>query len=455
MIDVTEEGADPEGNESITPVLRELRGNDTLLKFPEGRYYMDSQFRFTNFENFGLVGYDATLVPASYHDFDGPRYRLFRLGTASNPGVDARMEGFRVDQRADNTGIRVISAEVTDGLFVQDIYIHGVHDSGTWGPGLFNVLDPSGTGRVRRFRAFDGGVPTDETPHAGQTSARGPSGINTNAHSYGHIRYEGCVLGGFPGNGLYAVSEGRIDVDHGWFQNCQGGSIRLGAPRGSIKHAVVVINRNTNETYRQIPIRIDRANWITIEDVSIRMPRPNGYAIRLMNGVNGASIRDSDVYVGPKVNSGIRIDPETGPTYISNVDIQFDGGGNAIKILGTDAGEVGLQDVRITGDASGSPMRHAIYCERNGARFRYLEVDQRGPSRRRALELNGSDYIVYDSSFHTTNFPIVINGDDVWIGRCYSRAEDDSASVRISSVAGDNIRFGRANEFPNGIIDRR
>ena len=46
VIDVVEAGADNEGNESITPTLREHRGNDTLLKFPEGRYYMDSQFRY-------------------------------------------------------------------------------------------------------------------------------------------------------------------------------------------------------------------------------------------------------------------------------------------------------------------------------------------------------------------------------------------------------------------------
>lgn len=455
VIDVVDAGADNEGNESITPVLRKHRGDNTLLKFPKGRYYMDSQFRFTDFENFGMVGYDATLEPANYYHFDGPQYRLFRLGTGSRPGHDLRIEGFHVDQTAPETGIRVLSAEVTDGLFVQDVYIDGVHDSGTWGPGLFNITDSNGSGVVRRFRASDGGIPSDESPHAGNTSARGPCGINTNGNHKGSIRYESCVLGGFPGNGLYAVTGGgRVDVDHGWFQNSLGASVRLGAPRGSITDAVMVVNKNSKDTYRQIPLRIDYANWFTIENVSIRMPRPNGYALRLMDGVNGAVIRGSEIDIGPRVNSGIRIDHETGPSYIDDVDIRIDGGGSAIKILGRDAGEIGLQDVRIKGDASGSPMRYAIYCERNGCRFRHMDVVQRGDSRRRGLQLNGEDYVVYDCGFTTTNCPIVVNGDDVWFGDCYSNAVDDSASLRLTSVAGNNIRLG-SNYFPDGVSDRR
>ncbi|WP_223302066.1 hypothetical protein [Haladaptatus sp. R4] len=137
VIDVTEAGADNDGNESITPVLEDNADDDTLLYFPEGEYYMDSQFRFTGFTNFGMVGQNATLIPANYNDFDGGgdnNYRLFRLGVVDQPGKDLRVENFTVDQTEDNTGIRVIEAEVTDGLTIRDIEVKGTHDSGTWGP---------------------------------------------------------------------------------------------------------------------------------------------------------------------------------------------------------------------------------------------------------------------------------------------------------------------------------
>ena len=115
VIDMTEVGADDDGNDSITPVLREHADDDTLLYFPSGEYYMDEQFRFTGFENFGIVGDEATIVPANYYDFDdnGGSYRLFRLGVEYDPGTDLRFEGFTIDQTADDTGIRVI--EIRNG----------------------------------------------------------------------------------------------------------------------------------------------------------------------------------------------------------------------------------------------------------------------------------------------------------------------------------------------------
>lgn len=454
VIDVTEEGADDEGNESVTPVLRSLADDDTLLKFPDGEYYMDSQFRFTNFRNFGMVGYDATLVPANYHDFDGPRYRLFRMGTYANPGRDLRVEGFRVDQTADDTGIRVLNAEVTDGLIVQDVYIHGLHDSGTWGPGLFNITDPNGSGFVRRFRAFDGGLHADDTPNAGNMGS-GPTGILTNSNHRGTIRYESCVLGGFPGTGLYVgCPDGDVVVDRGWYQNSDTASIRLGVSSGRIENAVVAVSRNPDRDTTQIPIRLDYGNWITVDGVDVRMSRANGNAIRIRNGVDGAYIRNSSIAIGgSNPATAIRIYPNVGPTYVRDVDIDMGVSGYALRIDGDDAGEVGVQDVTITGDGGGSPVQHAIYCERNGCRFRGLDVDQPGDSRRRALLLTGHDYIVYNCDLRSTNYPVRVEGDDVWIEDCYASAYDDSASIRLSGSAGHVVL--KNNTFPDGVSDGR
>jgi len=148
-----------------------------------------------------------------------------------------------------------------------------------------------------------------------------------------------------------------------------------------------------------------------------------------MNGVDTTSIVNSEISVADGLNNGIRIDPEAGATAIQDVDIEIDGSANAVQIHGQDAGAVDLQDVRITGDADGSTMRHAILCTRNGCRFDELSVEQHGPNKRRGIELRGDDATVVDSEFTTTHTPIVVHGaDDVTIENCYADSVDDVSS---------------------------
>ena len=453
VVDVVEAGADPEGNESITPVLREVVDDDTLLEFPNGRYYVDEQLRFTGFENVGFVGENATLVPATYHEFDGPQYRLFRLGTSDAPGRDLRFEGFDVDQTADETGIRVINAEVEDGLLVRDVTIHGVHDSGTWGPGLFNVTEPDGEGVVTRFRAEDGAVHVDETPNAGNRW-RGATGIIVNPAHRGTIVFEDCNLGGFPDNGLYSSNEtGRVGVDGGRFRNSTTASIRLSGTEGRIRDATVIVDDDPHDSKGQHAIRLDGGDQ-ALENVTVDVPQPNGDAIRIMNDVNNASISNSELTVGERPNAGVRIDPEAGATTLEDVTIDIDGSANAVRILGGDAEPVVLEDVRITGDAVGTRNRHAIFCERSGCRFVGLDVEQVGGDSRRGLELRGSEYIVADSEFVTTHTPIVVNGGDgVTIEDTVAQSVGGGYSLRITGDSG-TVDL-EDNEFPDGVRDDR
>ncbi|WP_176548079.1 hypothetical protein [Natrinema sp. CBA1119] len=454
VIDVVEAGADDEGDESITPVLREHVDDDTLLTFPPGRYYMDEQLRFTGFENVGFVGEDATLVPATYHEFDGPQYRLFRMGTSNTPGRELRFEGFDIDQTASDTGIRVLSAVVEDGLVVRNVFIRGVHDSGTWGPGWFDITDPDGRGLVERFCAADGGLHVDDTPNAGNMW-RGPTGIGVDPNHRGTLVFDDCVLGGFPGTGLYASNEtGRIDVDGGRFRNSGTASIRLGGATGTIRDATIVVDENPHDSNGQHAIRLDHGDQFAIEGISIDIPQPNGDAIRIMNGVDTTSIVNSEISVADGLSNGIRIDPEAGATAIQDVDIEIDGSANAVQIHGQDAGAVDLQDVRITGDADGSTMRHAILCKRNGCRFDGLSVEQHGPNKRRGIELRGDDATVVDSAFTTTHTPIVVHGADaVTIENSYADSVDDVSSLTIISDSG-SVSLAN-NEFPDGVRDTR
>jgi hypothetical protein len=416
---------------------------------------MDEQVRFTSFENVGLVsedGAEVTLVPANYHDFSGPA-RLFRLGTGGNPGRNLHFEGFHVDQTTSETGIRVINAEVTDGLHVKDVFIHGEHDSGTWGPGLFNIVDPDGEGIVDCFRAFDGGVFADETPNSG-TVSRGPTGIHVNGHE-GTLVFKDCILGGFPGTGLYASNDGRVEIEGGWFENSVTGSLRLGVDEGRIENAIVVVDDPIDDRpVSQHPIRLDHGSQIDVQNVTIDAPNSNGNAIRVLQGVESASISNTRVNYDNGGSAAIRIDENAGATSFENVEVNINADAYAFRLLGGDAGEVVLQNVDIDGDAGGSPVPPAIYCERNNCEFDELSVTQTGGDGRRGIELRGSNYTVTDSEFETSNVPITVhNADDVHIEGNYARADNQSRSLRIMGDSG-SVTFEN-NEFPGGVEDRR
>lgn len=451
VVDMVEAGADPNGNESITSVVQQNIADDTLLKFPEGEYYMDSQVRFTGFNNVGIVGDGATIVPANYSSFDGPQYRLFRLGTSGSPGRSVWFEGFDVDQTASNTGIRVISAEVSDELVVRDVFIHGVHDSGTWGPGLFNITDPDGVGIVDCFRAFDGGQHVENTPHGGRW--RGATGIMLNGNHQGHITFKDCVLGGFPDNGLYASGEnGRIDIEGGWYENSATASVRLSGNEGSISNAIVVVDDNPTGAEGQHGVRLDQGSY-TLSNVTIDTPNQNGESIRIMSRVDSTTVENTLIKAGGQ-STAVRIDNGAGAVDFRNSEVEINGSAYAFRILGNSPGAVSLEDVNVVGSAGGSPIQPAIFCERNNCQFDGISVEQLGGGRRRGLELRGSNYEITNSEFETSHIPIIVhNANDVEIENTYARADDGSTSVHVRSGS-SGVSF-QGNDLPQGIDDRR
>lgn len=448
VVDVADAGADTSGNTSITPVLRRYAEDDTLLRFPEGRYYMDSQLRLTDFRNFGLVGDgDATLVPANYGDFSGPQYRLFRLGTPWDPGQDLRVEGFHVDQTASNTGIRVLDVGISTGLSVRDIVIEGRHDSGTWGPGLFNITDPDGVGVVRRFQAPDGGIHANQTPHAGQVR-RGPTGIHTNGYHQGTLRFENCALGGFPGNGLYVNCPGDVFVEGGQYANSAGTTVRMGVGEGRVRNAVVKVTESASYERRQLPVRLDYGS-LTVDGVDVRMTRANGNGIRVMGEVEEATIRNTSVSNdGPNPNTAIRVNSGASNTSFHGVHVEMGTNGNALKLPeGVDPVEV--DGFTVTGDVAGSPIQETILCRRDGCRFANLDIDQPGSSRR-GLLLTGDNIVVADSEIETDYDAISTAGSGIEIRNTYASATSGSSlQIRGGSVSTSG------NSFPSGVQDLR
>ncbi len=447
VIDVADAGADTTGEQSVSAVLQGLVDDETLLKFPEGRYFMDEQVRFTDFENFGMVGDDATLVPADYKTFDGPQERLFRLGTMDRPGRDVLVENFTVDQRAAQTGIRAFEVTVSDGLTVRDVDIVGYHDSGTWGPGLFRIVDSDGSGQVERFRAPDGGAWETEAPG---NLWRGPTGILANNND-GHLRFKDCVVDDFPDNGLYATGSGSIEVIGGKYHNSGTVNVRLDTDTGSIHGAEFVVDESSWYHDSQVPIRVQDGNWFDIQNVSIDLERPNGDAIQFKSGAGGGYVGNSEITIRNEPASGVLVAPSAGQTYLEDVDVDMDSSGNAVRILGDDPGEVIVQGGRISGEAPGTALRNAIRCERDNCEFRDITMDQWGDGKRSGLALTGESSIVYDCEFRVNHRPITAIGDDIWIQGCYLNSYSAQESVLLAGSAG-SVRL-KNNGLPDGITD--
>lgn len=459
VVDVVEAGADDTGSESITPVLEELRADDTAFVFPEGRYYMDSQFRYTGFENVGFFGEGATLVPADYHAFDGPQRRLFRLGVSYSPGGRLAFEGFDVDQTAPNTGIRVIEAGVSDRLEVRDVTIEGVHDSGTSGPGMFALTSPDGTGIVERFRASDGGTHIDETVNAGN-GWRGPIGIEANTN-VGYLEFKDCALGGFPDNGLYATNEdGTYVVDGGTFKNSNGANVRVGGVGSEIRGVTVEIDETGPHDRSQRPIRLETGTDLLVSDaeISITSPQPTSHALSVLNSCESARIEDVDIEIeGDAVNHGIVISPEAGETEVFDTSVTHEtAGGYPFWIRGSDSRDrVLAARLRIDGEAGDAAgFREGIRCERNNCRFTELEVEQPGREgvERDALAVLGEDTTVYRATLEASRHPYVDRGTDNLLRNAELESDGDNAGVHLApDAAGSTLKVNRIH---NGVRDR-
>jgi hypothetical protein len=462
-INVVEAGADNSGNESITPVLEELRGDNRKLYFPPGEYYMDERFRFTGFDKLWLVGNDATIVPAPADEFNGSQ-RLFKLGTYYAPGDWLRISGFTFDFRADNTGLRGIQAQVND-CYIHDIDFVGEHDAGTHGPMLVDVVDPSNVGAVDRVSMPDGAAWTADTAGDGDPKVRwGPTGFIVSPYHRGTLWVRGCEISGFPDNGLYdSGGDGRVVVRGGRFSNSNTANIRLDGHGSTIRDATIVIDDTRDRDINQRGIRLDGGSDCWVDNCEIVLEEPNGHAITVMPKNDFTKIEDTTITAEPDTESNdalIKVSKGAGDVTIDEVDIEMHCPGQAIEIRPGD-GHVLVEECTVTGDASGAVGgRNAIRCERDGTWFLDNVVAQPGPGYRRALSLLADDCVVSKGAYGSTHHAIMNHGVGNVVTKVSANSYDDYAGIKVADnvlnlywstvyegVAGDYDGYG--NTFPS------
>jgi hypothetical protein len=452
VIDVVEAGADNTGGESIAPLIDELTGDNTLLKFPEGRYYMDELVRFTGFDNFGMVGDGATIVPAPADEYQ-TEARMFKFGVYYNPGENLHVEGFNIDYTAPNTGLRAFDLTVTDGLYVNDITFEGVHDAGTWGPMHCDVVSSDGYGVIKNVEMPEGGEFTENTSQDAMPSVdTGPTGCLLSPYHSGRLDVKDCVIGAFPDNGLYdSVSPGRVVVTGGEYRNCNSASIRITGEGSGVYNSTVIVDQNRELDEGQRAIRFDGGD-VEVVNAEINLAKPNGEAIAILPAVDSATIKDTSMVLDESSTrdsiDAVSVGEGSGDVTIKGGSIVQNYHGQALQIMDGD-GSVVVEDLEVTGDASGATGgRNAIYCERSGCEFHSLVVDQPGGGNRRALGIFADEVDVLGGEYASTSRPITVEGEDVLIQNATIGSYGDDAAVKVIQGAVQMV----SNVLQNGAI---
>ncbi|WP_435346660.1 right-handed parallel beta-helix repeat-containing protein [Haloarchaeobius sp. HRN-SO-5] len=441
VVDMVDAGADPNAGEPIGDLLHEHAGDDTLLQFPAGEYLMTEQFRFTDYENFGIVGTDATIVPGTIEELDGRSVvegtfsgptRLFRLGVSYAPGDRLLFEGLTFDFTDDQSGFRAIEAYVERELTVRDVDIDGTHDVGSFGPALFSVVDPDGISTVEGFRAPDGGSYSENTIGSIED---GPTGILVPPSHQGKLWLRDCELGGFPDQGVYASStDGRVVVKGGVYRNSNSANVRLMSDYSYIQDATIVVDE-AHEGHNQRAIRLDAGKHLWVYNTEIRLSDPNGHAIVVYNDVEKARIQECDITVGEgESNYGIIVRPDAGGVDVFDTTIQFEGSGNPLLVRGrNDDGDAPVHVLRtqISGSGPGTDGRNAIRCLRANALFEDVEVHVDGDYYRRGIEIHGDDCTVDGGVFESTHHPIVNVADGTVLDDLTARSYDGYAGLKL------------------------
>ncbi|WP_330631666.1 hypothetical protein [Halocatena halophila] len=460
VINVVEAGADNTGGESITPLIRDLASSNTLLKFPEGRYLVDEWVRLTGFKNFGMVGENATLVPAPASQYKGDPI-MFKLGVFSNPGRNLEFRNFTVDYTAPNTGVRALHAAVSDGLRVENVAVEGVHDAGTWGPFKADIVDSDGYGIVKNVEVPEGGVYTKNTAQDIEPTVKnGPTGFLLSPFHAGRLDVVDSVIGAFPDNGLYdSESPGQVVVKGGRFANSNSGNIRITGDNSGVYGAHVVIDQNRPNDRGQHGVRFDGGKNLTVADTVIEMTQPNGHGIFTLSSVESATIENTKIFAGKndarETIKSIAVRKGAGAIDIINSEVVQDHEGPALNIS-EGSSPVRVKGLSVSGESTGETgSREALITHRDSTEFRGLDVDLPNGSRRRALGIFSDSVSVLGGTYSSSGLPITVEGSDVLIKEVTAGAYDGSTvAVDVESGVAKLVNNKLTNGAAGDIIEQ-
>lgn len=295
VYDVVEQGADPNGEEPVDSVLSQLVGDDTLLQFPPGTYYLND-LAVENVTNFGMEGNDATL-------------KLTQTGRAIflrfTRVEDLYMSGFTIDNTAQNTAAWCAVDVVGGDNVIEDYTVDGFVDVTSRTNGFTIMVEGRDTSlRLENVDLRKGGINGAATFVFPQREFENPS------RRPGSLTFKDCVMKGWGKEGLYASPHsGPIRVIGGEYANNAIVQVRVGS--GNAPERAIV--RDVTVTVDQVPEYMPEGNrnlrgiWLkegdmaTIENCDITLENitreDTAGALIVNNQFGRATIRDCSITV--------------------------------------------------------------------------------------------------------------------------------------------------------------
>ena len=416
VVNMKEKGADANANEPIDDLLTEHAADRTLLYFPPGRYRMAEGLKLSSFTNFGVVGKDATIVAPP-----GNNKYLFVFG--SDPPGDSRgllFQNITFDVRGRNKGPFVLNVLVDDEVYVRDITVRGKQSADQPVLGMA-ITDEGGSGIVERASFPDGG-----------TSGTTPVGIFVHKLHVGEVTFRDCRVEWFPNNGIYASrAKGPVKVEGGLYRNNDISQVRLGSKGSYAKDVDVVIDGFRPKDRNQRGIWLRNPAGVLVENCRVKLEESVGSsAVEVYSG-GGATFRNCRV----EVNA-------------SKYAFRFERGDPDVK------GNVLLEDVSITGSASGEMFPYAMECLRDSTVFRNVTLNQTG-SNRHGLWIRAKDCVVDGGSWIASRRPIAISLTEIEEGTCLAHIRGVEV-LRATAVKdpGNVLRFAAHDGVGLGGADR-
>ena len=322
VVNMVKAGADPTGEEDVSPIIQREIGSNTLLYFPPGRYKMNSQVRRVGLRNIGIIGQNATLVHGRVDaingfdviasEFHGPAQH-FNIGIPDNPHREKFVfGGFTLDWRGKNQGMQVLNHHTAGTSEIRSLRQVGMHSLGCQGPLRVNPVTEEARARVNNVDFRFGGLTYQKTINTRDTYDGGPyagrswatSGITMHPRTQGYLRVENSLFGGWPDNGIYVkgghpeTGDGTVDVVNCVAANSQASNIRIGGDGSRIHNCVVVTDRSFGDAFysEQRPIRLDDGTC-KVSNTKIVQTKPTGWSLTIQHAVQKAVVKNVEVTI--------------------------------------------------------------------------------------------------------------------------------------------------------------
>lgn len=376
VVNIVEEGADDTGSEPIDDVFDRVKGDDTMVKFPEGTYRANELILY-GLSHFAMVGDGATLVPG--HDYNETVW----LG--GSEVRDLTVDGFTIDTTPDYAAPKVDISFLGEMRF-RNVDKVGYHDGNALAF-TFQAMNSDGHGYIENVSAPDGGDTVGM-----YLQGEGPMTVR-NTH-----------IEGFNDNGLYASHiSAPVTVEGGHYRNNNIAQVRLGSADSVIRNARIDVTEDTFDSETVVNMRgiriADGPGPVTVENCDITLSSSEGNG-GIVTAYSGGSLVVRDTRIGIDESYGTTGSDGTHTSYAVFVDDATD----------APSGSRTFENLSITGSGT---YRGAMLIRRSDNTLDNVCIGQSGTTRNGIIFENSNGNSLTNSVVDVPDREVVLRDSSV------------------------------------------